>query len=330
MALGRRGLIGALGGMPLAARAATMQAPRPATMPTALTMATGAPGGGFALYGPAWGMAAARAARIAISYRASGGSAANILLVEQGTAQLGMVTGPVADQAWNGDGGWTGGVRLRGFRALFPIFGASLQVVAPLDGRVRRLSDLAGRRVGLGPAGGSGAALVPRLLAAARLAPRTFLDGLFAEQIELLHKGRIDACAFFGATPLPALRTAATHGGYRLIGPTDAEIGAMRRAVPGLERVTIPRGSLQHLTAPVASIGAGAIAIGRADLPDEIAASVTEAALAGGTTLLHGLPGAAELPTGWLAGVSPIEIHPGAAPVLRRHGYAAPGRLIRG
>ncbi|EGO94751.1 TRAP transporter solute receptor TAXI family protein, partial [Acidiphilium sp. PM] len=141
MARGRRAVLGAMAGAPLAARAASLP-----VMPVAITMGTGQPGGGFSVYGQAWGQLAQKAARISVSYRASGGSAANILLVEQHAAQLGLAVLAVAEQAWMGQGAWTSGVKLQGFRALFPVFGASLQIFAPARSGLRRLRDLDGKR----------------------------------------------------------------------------------------------------------------------------------------------------------------------------------------
>lgn len=289
----------------------------------ALTMATGEPGGGFAEYGPEWGQRVGRAAHVTLSYRVSGGSAANILLVEQGAAQLGLTTMAVAAQAWQGDATWTGRVKLRGFRALFPIYQASWQVIAPRGGRIRRLEDLAGAVVGVGPAGGASAVLTAPLLGAVGIAPRLTIAGLYAEQIELMRQGRIGACAFLGITPLPALVAAAHRGGFNLLGIDRRQQDAMRRRVVGTAATVIPQASLPGQGIGVATIGSGAIAIGRADLPDALVARLTAAALDHRIVLRGALPD-----TDWISDDDPVAIHPGAVAGLRRHGFAAPARLI--
>jgi TRAP transporter TAXI family solute receptor len=296
----------------------------PSGMPRmALTMATGEPGGGFALYGPSWGQVASMAAPITVSYRASGGSAANILLLEQGAAQLGLTTLAVADQAWLGNAAWTGLVRLHGFRALFPVYPASWQVVSLLDGPVRRLTDLAGKRIGVGPAGGSSSVLTPALLGAVGIAPHLTIAGLYTEQIDLLLKRQLDACAFFGVTPLPVLRRNAARGGLMLLGVTPAQQAAMAQ-LNGISGMVIPRASLPHLTASVATVGSGSIAIGRADLPNRLVGQLTEAALNGNPSLLK-----AAITQGWIDSKSPIAIHPGAIDALRQHGFDVTARTTR-
>lgn len=327
MISGRRAVLGAgLGGFAASAAAATTMPPVP------LTMATGAPGGGFALYGPSWGQRAARLSPLALSYRASGGSVANILLVEQNAAQIGLTTLAVADQAWLGQAEWTGRLKLRGFRVLCPIYQASWQVFAPLTGRMKELANLAGKRIGVGPAGGASSVLTPTLLAAAGIPARLAITGLYAEQIALLRDGKLDACAFIGITPLPVIRAAAAQGGFALLGVTIAQRNAMQRGTPGMTGAIVPRAALPHQTAAVATMGTSAIAIARADLPIALAATLTEAALTESALDEAALFGAGskDWHSTWITGDDPVAIHPGAAPVLRRFGYAAPARLVRG
>lgn len=73
--------------------------PRNPAWPRALTMGTAAPGGTYALYGPAWGQLAQEATGVNISYRTTQGPNQNIILVQRREVELGMVTMGVALQA---------------------------------------------------------------------------------------------------------------------------------------------------------------------------------------------------------------------------------------
>lgn len=323
-----------------------------AHMPQALTMATGAPGGGLALVAPRLGALAGRAGRLAIAYRASGGSIANILLIERRSAQLAIATLPVMAQAWTGDAAWTLGTALRDFRALFPLFATSLQVVIRQGGAIADAASLSGQRIGVGPAGSAGPALVPRLLAAAGIAPRLLVTGFYRDQLAHLRAGQLDACAFFGATPMPAIAaaTAGTRPALRCIGFEAASIGRMRRAVPGLTAQSLPDASLfaanllsgsPSNASPTgaaesppgigsATVASVAVAFCHADMPDALAAKLTETAMLHRAELLEGLPHAARATSDWLDGEIPIGVQPGAAAVLRRYGFGVPARLVRG
>ncbi|OYV33287.1 MAG: hypothetical protein B7Z80_24510, partial [Rhodospirillales bacterium 20-64-7] len=210
---------------------------------SALVMGTGRPGGYFALYGPEWGQLASRAAGVQIAYRASGGAAADILLIEQNTTQLGMTTVTVAEEALNGHGNWTAGVKFRAFRALFPMFPAALQIVSPHMTGIATLAGLADQVVGIGPDGGSGAASLPGILASVGVLPKRVETGDFDVQMRDMQAGKLAACAFIGAPPLPAIAQVALHNKLSLIGFSEAEAAQVARAVPGMSRMILKPGA---------------------------------------------------------------------------------------
>src|SRR5271156_424500 len=125
MNLSRRSLLGAAMAMP------AVRASAAGTWPGALVMGTGRPGGYYEVYGAEWGSLARGTAGVDIAFRASGGAAANILMMEQNIVQLGMTTVSVAEEARTGTGAWTAGAKLTAFRALFPMFPSVLQIVSP-------------------------------------------------------------------------------------------------------------------------------------------------------------------------------------------------------
>ena len=299
------------------------------TMPSALTMATGSPGCGFATYGPALAMAMQRKTHVPVSFCVSGGIVANILLLEQRAVDIGFASLVVASEAWTGTSTWTGGLAMHGFRALFPVCDQQLQVVTPEDRGIKRLVDLDNACIGIGPAGSASAVLVPDLLRALRIAPRRYQEGGFAEQIADLASGALDACAFFGVSPLRAIESAALSGRYTLIGCNDAEAKAMCRSVTGLTPSIIARSTLPALSESVATVGSAALALSRADLPDSLAASLTNAALANQRALLSAAGVVVPPPSDWLHAVDAVEIHPGAAPELRKHGFVVPEQLVK-
>ena len=68
-----------------------------------------------------------------------------------GTAFLGT-----AFEAASGTGSWTNGRKHPSVRALFPMCETSFQIVTLRSTNIITLSQLAGKRVGVGPAGGPG------------------------------------------------------------------------------------------------------------------------------------------------------------------------------
>ncbi len=293
-------------------------------------MGTGQPGGDYTIFGPAWGTLATQASGVSMVYQASGGATSDILLIEQNAAQLGMTTLSIASQAWSGSASWTGGANLRGFRALFPMYVSTVQIIAPHNKALIRAADLQGAVIGVGPQGSSAASILPRALAALGIVPAGFRAGGYIEQINQMSAGDLTACAFVGATPVPAIVSAARLAGFNLIGFNDQQAALMIKAVPGLMAAIIPQNSLPGQSAAVATIGTGNIAIGRADLPAGLVSALTLAAMKHRAALDRVIPGNGLIqPAQLLEGDSQIMLHEGAVQALQSLGITVPDRLTK-
>jgi len=324
MTLSRRAMLGAA----LALPAATAFADN--GWPGALVMGTGRPGGYYTSYGTAWGRLAAQATGVDIAFRASGGAAADILLIEQNAAQLGMTTATVAEQARNGTGNWTAGVKFQSFRALFPMFPSTLQIVSPRNTGITTLAGLAGRRLGTGPDGGSGAAAIPGILASIGVLPDQTIPGDYEAQMRAMLAGALDACAFLGAPPIPAIAAIADHEKLSLIGFSDAEAAQVARTQPGMTAMMLAAGTFPGQSVTVGSVGTANIAIGTADLPDALAQAITLAALRNRPILAAIVPAAGTTLTPATTLQSGITYHPGAAAALRSYGLDVPVSAVAG
>src|SRR3712207_9530429 len=100
----------------------------------------------------------------------------------------------VALQAWEGRGDWTQGRPYRAMRAMFPMYDTPFHFVVPPDSPVRSLADLAGKRVGVGPQGGTAGTYVPNFLKVLKIeAP--LVHGSWEELAARLEARSIDVLA---------------------------------------------------------------------------------------------------------------------------------------
>jgi TRAP transporter TAXI family solute receptor len=314
MKLARRRLLGI--GLTLPA----MPALADTAWPNALVMGTGRPGGDYMIYGPAWGRLIQQQTGIGVAYRASGGAEANILLIDENAAQLGLTTVVIAHEARMGSGTWTGGARFSSFRALFPVFPSILQIVSPRDTGITTLAGLASQTIGVGPAGSSGAAMLPVLFRSVGIIPGHIVTGDYNNQINDMLAGKLAACAFIGAPPVPALAEAAMGRRLSLIGFSEAEAEQVAKMLPGMTPMPLEAGVFPGQTITVASVGTPNIAIGSADLSDTLAQAITLAALRNQSGLASIVPAASSVPDIKSITDAGIPFHPGAAMALRSVG----------
>lgn len=284
-----------------------------------LIMGTGRPGGDYPLYGPAWGRFAAAQAGLNIAYRETGGAQANILLIDEGTAQLGLTSGVVAHEAITGTSGWTAGAKISSFSLLFPTYVSVLQIIAPPGGPTQ-LANLTGLTIGIGPGGGSVAVTAADILALLGVTPKQIITGDVAPQMSDMLAGHLDACAFIGAPPLKVISHAAMTHKLSLIGFSGAECGAVAKVLPGFREVILPPGLFPGLNVPVSTLGTDNYAICARYLPNEITQPVTQAALANRAKLAGIIPAAGTPPPLLGASALGLKFHPGAAAALRLSG----------
>ncbi len=106
------------------------------------------------------------------------------------------------------------------------------------------LSELAGKRVAIGPEGSGTRALALTLAVASKITDGTesFLPLGGAEAADALIKGEVDAALFVAGPDAPVVQQLLRARGVRLMSQDHAE--ALSRRFPYLARVTLPRGGI--------------------------------------------------------------------------------------
>lgn len=300
------------------------EATRTAPWPTALTMGTGSTGGTYAVYGPAWGTLAQAATGVNLAYRATQGPNQNILLLDRGAVQLGMSTTAVARQAWDGAGDWTQGMRLRGMRALFPMYATPFHAVARAESGIVRLAQFEGRVVGVGEEGGTSGTFAPAMFALLGIRPGRLRFGGIGDQVAQVAAGALDACIIAAGAPVPAVAAEETRTELRIIGFSRREVDRLCDAMPELSAGELQRGTYRSLRTSLPVVTTFNIALCRADLPDDLAGAIVGAVMGGHAELVARTPVAAETTAANVGRNTVVPYHPGAEAYFARNHIAVP------
>ena len=114
--------------------------------------------------------------------------------LEAGEAKLGFVTVGVALQAWNATGVWAGKAPARSMRAIFPMYDTPFQLLVLQDTNIRSIADMAGKRIGVGPRGGTSATYFPDIFNVLKVSA-DFVYGDWADLASQVHARSIDVLA---------------------------------------------------------------------------------------------------------------------------------------
>lgn len=294
--------------------------------PQTLVIGTASPGGTYSDYGEALARLLTRELGIAVSARATEGPSQNILLLESGEIQVGFVTQGVALQAWTGSGSWTGGRQLRAMRVMFPMYDTPFQFMALADSPVQSVADFAGKRVGIGPRGGTGGTYLPEVFSALKIETST-VTGDWADLAGQIVERRIDALAVPAGVPFPSFAEIERKARVRYLPLTAAQITDLRLAMPELGASSVASGSYPSLRRLYQTVGLYNFAVAHPGLPDDLVYEIVDAVFSHGQELVDAHPAAAETVPRNISRNTFLPFHGGAARWY--HNKGGPG-IVRG
>lgn len=248
----------------------------------------------------------------------SKGSIENLGRVDQEPASLGTAFLGTAFEAVHGSAAWTQGKKHVQVRALFPMYETSFQVVALRASGIRALAQLAGKRVGVGPAGGPAESFFRGLAEATGLQVQT-VAGTPAALAADLQAGRIDALWQGAALPIPAIKQVADAADAVVFGLTDAELAAMLKRFPFLSPASVASNTYRGQVAPLKSVAAWNFVMAHRDMSEADAYWITRTVLsAADPKAIHASAGPTRAANA--SNNSVVPFHPGALKFYREQG----------
>ncbi len=287
---------------------------------------TGAAGGVFHDYGPLLARLAAREAPVDLDVQPSGGSNDNIRAVGRGEADLGLINMGPAYDAWEGRAPFAAGGPHRNLRALFPMYETPFSLLALRASGIASLSGLAGRTVGVGPAGGPGEVFFKGLAKERGLAVK-LATGSPNELGRRILAGEIDAFWFGAGLPVGVFADVLEKADALVFGLDAAEVAAFRRAFAYVAPYAIPAGTYKGQAAALTTGAIWNFVVASDRMPDDAAYGLTRVALENTAALTAELPAAAGTATGNVLANTFLPLHPGAARYYREKGIVLPAVL---
>jgi len=291
---------------------------------TKVVMGTATPGGGFPAYGwPYAEILNATDPTLEIEPINTKGSNENVVSLEAGKLDLGLVTGEVTYEAISGLEGRKKANNLRIINATYSQAG---MFMVRADSPYRTIADLKGKPIAWGAAS-SGFIVLARYV----------MDGLGLDmkkdfEPHLLEKagdgppmvldGRAAAMWGGGVGWPPFMAIAKGPSGMRFIAPSADEIKRIQTKHSFLKGTTMPAGSYPGQTGPVNSVGSWPFVLARASLPDDVAYRLAKALHTGHAELCAKLDQAQESTLENTLAAAPTRelIHPGVLKYMREIG----------
>jgi len=246
--------------------------------PNDITIGTASQGGTYFIYGNGFASYITEALGLKATGEVTGGPVQNVTLVETGDHLLGLVTMGPAYDAWIGKSQLAPGLEHKSIRALFPMYQTPFQVVALKSSGITSVSDLQGKRVSVGPAGGTPGTYWPLFMEALGVKANVSNAGA-ADAASQLKDGLIDAFAFAAGVPISAFSQLAAENDVVMFGFSDAELPKVLEAFPAMAPLTIPAGTYAGHDYDQNTVALWNFAIAREDVPETLAYEITKLAM---------------------------------------------------
>jgi uncharacterized protein len=294
--------------------------------PKSLTLATASPGGTYYIYGEELSHILTERLGLPVNPLPTQGSVHNVKLVESGGAQLGLTTMGVALEGWNVTGDWTAGKRFRNMRALHPMYDTPFQAVALRRSGISKLTQLDGKRIGIGARAGSSAAYIPAIVKVLGVSAEMLYGSIDNVAAELI-AGDVDAVMRLTGAPVPAIEEVEAKEPITFVSLSPEQIETIRKAMPEFSPSNVAAGTYRLLEKDYVTIGMFNFAIAQADLPDDLVYQLVKAVFENQPRLVKAHPAASETLPQNVDKNTFMPFHPGAVRYYREIGIKIPDEL---
>ncbi len=294
--------------------------------PSSLTIGSASPGGTYYVYGEGLARILTRKLGIQVDMRPTEGPSQNIALLEAGEIQLAFVTLGAALQAWNGTASGLEGKQLRAMRAVFPMYDTPFQFMVLQDSNIQSLTGLSGKRVGVGPQGGTGGTYIPQMFKTLKI-DADLVYGDWADLAAQVQAQTLDALAVAAGVPFPSFAEIERRSKVRYLPLAPNQIFDLRLAIPELGPSLVPAGMYPSLLRHYPTIGLYNFAVAHRDLPEDLVYAIVDAVFANHEEMMEVHPAAAETVAANFTRNTFLPFHGGASRWYRNH---APGGTERG
>lgn len=246
--------------------------------PNSMTIGTASQGGTYFIYGNGFGSYIADTLGISATGEVTGGPVQNVTLVETGDHLMGLVTMGPAYDAWMGESELAPGLEHRSIRALFPMYQTPFQVVALKSSGITSVSDLEGKRVSVGPAGGTPGTYWPQFIETLGVKAKISNAGA-SDAVGQVADGLVDAFAFAAGVPISAFAQISAEQDVVMFGFNEEELPKIMEAFPAMAPLTIPAGTYTGHDYEQNTVALWNFAIAHQDMPDSLAYEITKLAM---------------------------------------------------
>ena len=288
-----------------------------------LTFSTGGDAGTYYAFGGVIAQHVTANAGVSVTAVTSGGSQANVYLLDSGDAQLGFCQSDVMAYAYNGTSTFENDGAITTFSTVANLYLEQVHIVT-CDPSIKTVADLAGKNVSIGDAGSGVYFNAIDILAAYGLTEDDIKAQYksFGDSADALKDGKIDAAFIVSGAPVTAITDLATGKDVYLVSIDKEHTDKLIADCPYYIATTIPAGTYSTMTEDTSTVAVGAVVLAADNVSEDAIYAFVSDIFENSADLAHGR--AAELSLETATNITSVPYHPGAAKYFAEKGIEVP------
>lgn len=200
------------------------------------------------------------------------------------------------------------------------------QVITLSSSGLTSVTELGGRRVSVGPAGGTPGTYWPRFLNTLGV-NATVSNAGASDAAGQLTDGLIDAFAFAAGVPISAFSQLSAEADVRMFGFNEAELAQILAAHPEVSPLTIPAGTYAGHDYDQTTVAMWNFAVSNASMPESLAYEIVKLVMENPDRMMQIHASASETIMDNVLNNTFLPFHPGAVRYYEEHGITIPEEL---
>jgi len=262
-----------------------------------------------------------------ITAEETGGSTANLTMIQNGDAEIGFAMTSSIAEATAGKAKWTGGKPLDKIRGMVALYPSYMTMYALKSSNITKLTDFNGKIIGLGSKGAAMDSVLRAAFDKMGLKPKSIFNDGHGATASAVSDGQVDAAVLFSYPPFAAITELEASKELNFIGLTDAEQKQLTDMYPFYSAATMPAGSYKGATQDVKTVSEWNMLVVSKDVSADYVYLLTK-------TLLENNPKLLEIHKSLKYAVAKnilnfnVPLHPGTIRYLKEKGIEVPAKLI--
>lgn len=257
----------------------------------------------------------------------TGGSTANLTMLQNGDAELGIAMTSSLHEAHQGEAEWTAGIKHDKIRTALALYPSWLTVYTAANSGIETMEDLNGKIVGLGSKGMAMDSIFREFFAERGITPKQIHNDGHAATASALKDGVIDAAVLFSYPPFAAISELESTMDLKFIPLSDDEQAFLVEKYSFYKPDAMPAGSYKGAKEDVKGVSEWNMLVSSSDVPADDIYKIVKALCENQEDMIVVHP-SAQYMTAENTLNSNIYLHAGTVRYLKEVGLEVPAELI--